>query len=103
MRGHGQLDVTGAILIEGPAPERPKPSGLVEVVRSFSYKLNLKNADGSPTYESCDFFCCSKAQCELDDRDEVSRDLDQFCMDEVLESIREFKERRTRKQAGRAA
>ena len=36
------------------APERPKPSGVVEVVRSCSFKLNLGN------YQSMDFFCSSR-------------------------------------------
>lgn len=100
--GHGQLDIRGAILIDGPASDA-LTIGPVEVVRSFSYKLNLKNPDGSPTYESADFFACSKAQCNVVDRDEVSRDLDEFCMEEVLDSIRQFKDRRAKKQAGRAA
>ena len=84
-------------------PERAKPSGVVEVVRSFSYKLNMGNDEhGRPTYESADFFCCSKAQCAPEDQEEVSRSLDEFCMEEVVQSIRVFRERRARKQAGAA-
>ncbi len=96
MRGHGQLDVTGAILIEGPAPERPKPSGLVEVVRSVSFKLNLGN------YQSMDFFCSQKAQCESSDADSVSADLYEWCFDQVMESVRDVQAKQAKKEAGKA-
>ncbi len=83
-----------------PATVQPR---MVEVVRSFSYKLNMGNDEnGRPTFESADFFASHKAQCAMEDRDEVSRDLDAFCMDQVLDSIRQFKERRAKKQASKA-
>lgn len=96
MRGHGQLDVTGAILIEGPAPERPKPSGLVEVVRSVSFKLNLGN------YQSMDFFCSQKAQCEAGDADSVSADLYDWCFDQVMTSVRDVQAKQSKKEAAKA-
>jgi hypothetical protein len=86
-----------------PAVSNRATIGTSEVVRSFSYKLRLTKPDGSPSYESADFFACSKAQCDDETRAEISGDLDQFCMDEVLESIRKFIERRNRKQARNAA
>ena len=81
----------------------PRPiSGQVEIVRSFSYKLNLKQADGSPAYEDCQFFCSKKDDCDREDAAELSRDLFEFCMDEVLEDIKNFQERRSKRQAARA-
>lgn len=74
----------------------------VEIVRSFSYKLNLKLADGSPAYEDCQFFCSKKDFCDREDAHELSRDLFDFCMDEVLEDIQNFKGRRAKRQAARA-
>lgn len=79
----------------------PAQLPLISITRSFSAKVNLGN------YESADFFASQRAECPAEMAAEVSRDLDQFCMDEVAESIRVFKDRRRRKEAereqGRAA
>jgi hypothetical protein len=94
-------DKDDALLIR-VTPIKSPISETVEVVRSFSYKLNMGNDEhGRPSYESADFFCSHKAQCALEDRDEVGRDLDAFCMEQVLDSIKEFKARRAAKQAQR--
>jgi hypothetical protein len=74
----------------------------IEIVRSFSYKLNLKLSDGSPAYEDCQFFCSKKDYSDREDAHELSRDLFEFCMDEVLEDIKIFQERRAKRQATRA-
>ena len=74
------------------APERPKPSGIVEVVRSVSFKLNLGN------YQSMDFFCSQKAQCLPEEVDAVSADLYEWCYEEVMKSANEVR----RKQAAKA-
>jgi len=64
---------------------RALPADLtVEVVRSFSYKLNVGN------YESRDFFCSEKAQCKAEDAEHVSDLLYQFCKSQVLESVRDY-------------
>lgn len=91
------------ILDAGGRPAQPETTAgrTVEIVRSFAYKLNLKNADGSPAYEDCQFFCSQKTACDAAMAEEVSRDLYEFCVDEVQDSIREFKERRARKSAQR--
>jgi hypothetical protein len=60
---------------------KPKIGGLVEVVRSFAFKLNAGN------YESRDFFCSQKAECRLEDADEVSDRLYQFCKQQVMRSV----------------
>ena len=74
----------------------PEPKGTVSITRSFSMKLNLGN------YESADFFCSERAECAPEDVEEISRGLDEFCKDQVSEAIRDFKERRARKEAQRA-
>ena len=56
--------------------------GLAEVARSFSYKLNTGN------YQSQDFFCSQKAQCELRDAEAISAKLYAFCKSQVTEAVR---------------
>lgn len=58
---------------------------LVEIARSFTYKLNLGN------YQSADFFMSQKAQCNASDAEVVSEGLHQFCKSQVLKSVREFR------------
>ncbi len=60
----------------------------VEVARSFSFKLNCANHGGAP-YESQDFFCSEKAECDIDDASDVSEMLYQFCKSEVRRAVRE--------------
>jgi len=92
------IDATGKPISPATEPAQLPP---ISITRSFSMKVNLGN------YESADFFASQRAECQAEMAVEVSRDLDQFCMDEVAESIRKFKERRRRKEAereqGRAA
>ena len=93
------IDANGKPLSPATEPEQLPP--MISITRSFSMKMNLGN------YESADFFASQRAECPAALAAEVSRDLDQFCMDEVAESIRVFKDRRRRKEAereqGRAA
>jgi hypothetical protein len=64
---------------------RELPGALrVEVARSFSYKLNCGN------YESRDFFCSQKAECNAEDAEHISAQLYQFCKSQVLASVREY-------------
>lgn len=78
-------------------PERPKASGVVEIVRSVSFKLNLGN------YQSMDFFCSQKAQCLPEESDSVSTDLYDWCYGQVMESVREVKAKQAKKEAAMAA
>jgi hypothetical protein len=78
-------------------PERPKPSGVVEVVRACSFKLNLGN------YQSMDFFCSQKAQCLPDEVDQVSADLYEWCFQEVMDAANEVKRKQEAKQAAMAS
>ena len=66
---------------------------MIGITRSFSYKLNLGD------YQSADFFCSQRAECDPAMAQEVSRDLDQFCQDEVREAILNFKRAREAKIA----
>ena len=84
-------------LIGEALPERPKLSGIVEVVRSVSFKLNLGN------YQSMDFFCSQKAQCLPDEVDQVSADLYEWCYDQVMASANEVKRKQEAKQAAMAS
>jgi hypothetical protein len=62
-----------------------KPSGIVEVARSFSYKLNCGN------YESRDFFCSQKAECRIEDVERVSDAVHEFCKQQVLKAVAQFR------------
>lgn len=86
--------------IFGQQQERPA-SRMVEVCRSFAYKLNLQHHGGN-SYESADFFSSRKMQCEEDYVNEVSEDLYQQCVSEVRETVKQFiaemKARQTRER-----
>lgn len=59
---------------------------LVEIARSFSFKLNVGN------YESRDFFCSQKAECKAEDAEVTSDRLYQFCRDQVLKAVKEYRQ-----------
>lgn len=71
----------------------PKPAGrnrrkrpiMIEITRSFSFKLNMGN------YESRDFFCSQKSECRMDEADRVADALHAFCKSQVLKSVNEYK------------
>ncbi len=58
---------------------------LVEIVRSFSYKLNLPGL-----YESRDFFCSQKAECKADEVDTISEALHNWCKTQVIRDVNKF-------------
>ncbi len=62
----------------GPTPA----TDMVEICRSFSYKLNLSNY-GGPQYESADFFCSRKMQCHVEAHALVSQTIFEECFEEV--------------------
>ncbi len=67
-------------------PDSPLPSHrIVEIARSFSFKLNLGN------YQSADFFCSQKGECREDEAEEFSEKLYQFCKRDVLRAVNEAK------------
>ena len=61
-----------------------KEKKLVEVARSFSFKLNVGN------YESRDFFCSQKAECNESEAEKVSEKLYEFCRNEVMKSVADY-------------
>lgn len=75
----------------------PKQEALVEVCRSFSYKLNLQN-HGGPAYESMDFFASRKIQCMQFEVAWMSQTIHAECMAEVRESVAAAIEEMRRKQ-----
>ncbi len=64
------------------------PSGLIEISRSYSYKLNVE-AHGGTRYESRDFFCAAKTECPAEKAEEIASVLHAFCKKNVLVSVSE--------------
>jgi len=58
---------------------------MVEIARSFSYKMSL------PGYENRDFFTSQKAECEWNDASEVAEALYDFCKAQTLKSVNAYK------------
>lgn len=58
---------------------------LVEIARSFSFKLNVGN------YESRDFFCSQKAECKLKDSERISEALHEFCKAQVMKDVNAYR------------
>ena len=56
-------------------------SKLIEIVRSFSFKLNVGN------FESRDFFCSRKCECEEGEADKKSAELAMWCEKEIMKSV----------------
>lgn len=80
-----------------------KQPEMVEVVRSFSYKLQMERVNPLLKYESADFFCSQKTRCRPLDVEETSNRLYQFCKAEVTKSVAavfaEAREKDARKQS----
>ena len=58
--------------------------GMIEIARSFSYKLNVGN------YESRDFFCSQKSECRDEVAEEMSAALHNFCKKQVMLAVAEY-------------
>ena len=71
-----------SLLISTPEHRSPR---MMEVARSFSFKLNLGN------YQSADFFQSAKSECSEDDAEEVSDKLYAFCKAQVLKAVNEVR------------
>jgi hypothetical protein len=56
----------------------------VEIVRSFAYKLNAGN------YESRDFFCSQKQECEEEEAAATAARLFDFCAKTVMGDVRRY-------------
>jgi hypothetical protein len=64
---------------------RRKPDDVIEVCRSFAFKLNVGN------YESRDFFCSAKLGVESPRAEAVSAILATFCRSEVMKTVDDYK------------
>ena len=58
---------------------------LVEIARSFSYKLALQN------YSNADFFCSEKIEVPEKEAEKTSEALYKFCKSEVIKSVNDYK------------
>ena len=63
-----------------------KKENLIEVCRSYSYKMAIPNS-----YENRDFFCSRKEECFEDKATETSERLFEFCKDEVMKNVYSYK------------
>jgi hypothetical protein len=61
------------------------PDTRCEIVRSFSYKLNAGQ------YESRDFFCSQKCECNIEDASDISERLYEFVKGQVMKAVNEYK------------
>ena len=68
-------------------PRAAKITGRVEIARSFSYKLS---GPPLPDYQSRDFFCSQKVECDFAEAEEVSERVYQFCKSQVLKAVNEY-------------
>jgi hypothetical protein len=57
---------------------------MTDISRSFSYKLNVGN------YESRDFFCAQKVECRIEDAEDISDRLYQFCRSQVMRAVNDY-------------
>jgi hypothetical protein len=67
--------------------QRKQPTAvvMVEICRSFAYKLNVGN------YESRDFFTSYKIQVPKQDEREASQSAYEFCEEEVLNAVKKYR------------
>lgn len=67
--------------LSAEGPLQPRITGKVEVARSFSYKLNVGN------YESRDFFCSQKIECDATEAEALSEQVHEFCLKQVRMAV----------------
>lgn len=79
------LLIAGGLWLVRFAWKRASRPLMIEIARSFSFKLNMGN------YESRDFFCSQKAECRMDEADRVADQIHAFCKTQVLKSVNEYK------------
>lgn len=64
--------------------KRAKKVQMIEICRSFSYKLNVGN------FESRDFFMSQKGECKPADAEKVSEAMHEFCKKMVIRDVNKF-------------
>jgi hypothetical protein len=70
-------------------------NGMVEIARSFSFKLSTGN------YETRDFFCSQKAECLPEEASIVSKQIYDFCKREVMDAVNEYCRKHGMKEYGK--
>lgn len=70
---------------------------LTEIVRLYTRKLNLLDANGRSTYETADFSCSQRLEVPLDQAEAASERLIQFCRAQVTKDIQAFMAERSKK------
>jgi len=70
---------------------KKKKQKMCEVVRAFSYKLNCGN------YSTADFFCSQKVECPESEAEKKSKELYQFCKEQVIKSVAEYQRENQKK------
>lgn len=66
---------------------------LKEVTRSMSQKVNLGKYNPSLQYETRDYFCSVKFECDEDGYEEASAVASEICMQEIKKSVMELEEK----------
>jgi hypothetical protein len=61
-----------------------KEDKLIEITRSFSFKLNLGN------YQMADFFTSEKCECLESEKEKKSEELYNFCKNETFKSVNKY-------------
>ena len=69
-----------------PAPQIIPQPPMVEICRSFSYKLNVGG------YESRDFFESRKVQTSWEQAEQVSQDLFEMVRESVMRSVKQYRQ-----------
>lgn len=58
----------------------------IEIVRSYSEKVNMGN------YQTFDSFCSAKCEVDEKEADQKSKELYEFCKEQVKKEIKEYRE-----------
>lgn len=56
--------------------------GLTKIIRSYSYRDNISD------YRHKDYFCCQAMKCKIEDAEEVSDKLHEFCRNQVIKAVK---------------
>ncbi len=75
--------------LEAPPKRQEQVSDTVEVCRSFTRKINLKNYGGYE-FESADFFCSRKITCKREAEAMVSQELVEVCVEEIHSTVKDY-------------
>ncbi len=71
--------------------QKKAKQNLVEIARSFAYKLVLPKKDKYDNAETREFFCSQKAECNEKDAEKISEELHNFVKKSVINSVNEYK------------